>query len=109
MSLGLISNGCYQDPALVLGVSLGVLLDNSMRVQPHMFPAGIVMDVISTLADPSGINGWGKAGLGLDGAIDHRLGLLGRAKSQGVGHTAMARGVPLEAEPGHEYQSRSVR
>lgn len=34
------------------------------------------MDIIRTLADPSGVNGWNKARLGLDGAIDHRLGML---------------------------------
>lgn len=102
MSLGHISNGAYQDEAVLPEKSLGALLDNSMRVQPHLFPAGVVMDIICTLADPSGINGWGKAGLGLDGAIDHRLGLLRIAKLRGVGRTAMARGVPLEAEPGHE-------
>ena len=37
------------------------------------------MDIIRTLADQSGINGWGKPGLGLDGAIRHRLKLSGVA------------------------------
>lgn len=60
------------------------------------------MNVIRTLANPSRVNCWGKARLGLDGAIDHRLGLLGIAKFKVVGRTAMARGVPLEAEPEHE-------
>ena len=44
-----------------------------------MFAARIVVDIIRTLADPSGINGWGKTGLGLDGAIHHRLKLSGVA------------------------------
>ena len=73
-----------------------------MRVQPHMLAAGIVMDIIRTLADPSGINGWVEAALGLHTAIDHRLELLEIAEFGRVGHTAMAKGVPLEAEPGHE-------
>lgn len=73
-----------------------------MRVQSHMFPAGIVMDVIRTLANPSRVNGWAKARLGLDGAIDQRLGLLGAVKLKEAGRTAMARGVPLEAEPGYQ-------
>lgn len=38
------------------------------------------MNIICTLANPSGINCWGKAELGLDGAIDHRLELLGMKK-----------------------------
>ena len=79
-----------------------------MRVQPHMLAAGIVMDIISTLADPNGIDGWVKAGLGLDAATDHRLGLLGIAELRDAGHTAMAKGVPLEAEPGHECQWKDV-
>ena len=40
------------------GESLGILLDDSMRVQPHMFPAGIVMDIICTMTNQSGINCW---------------------------------------------------
>lgn len=79
-----------------------------MRVQPHMLAAGIVMDIISTLADPSGIDGWVKAGFGLHATIDHRLGLLGIVRFRDAGHTAMAKGVPLEAEPGHECQSKNV-
>lgn len=73
-----------------------------MRVQPHVFATGIVVDVICALANPSGINGWGKVGFGLDGAIDHCLGLLECMGLCQIGHTAMARGVPLEAEPGHD-------
>ena len=53
-----------------------VSLDNTVCVQSHVFPTGIVMDIICTLADPSGINGRTKARLGLDRAIDHRLRLL---------------------------------
>lgn len=83
--------------------SFRVLLDDSMRVQSHVFPTGIVMDIVCTLANPRGVNGWGKARLGLDRAIDHRLGLLGKVKTREVGSTAMARGVPLEAEPGPGY------
>ena len=66
------------------------------------------MDIICTLADPGSINGWGKAGLGLDGAIDHRLGLLEKAQIGGRGRTAMARGVPLEAEPGYTCYLKGV-
>ncbi len=73
-----------------------------------MLAAGIVMDIISTLADPSGIDGWVKAGFGLHAAIDHGLGLLGIAGFRVVGHTAMAKGVPLEAEPDHECQSKNM-
>ena len=62
------------------------------------------MDIIRTLADPGGIDGWGKAGLGLDGAIDHRLGLLAKPENGGWRRTAMANGVPLEAEPRHACQ-----
>lgn len=61
------------------------------------------MDIICTLAYPRGINGWGKAGLGFDGAIDHCLGLSVRTRIGEVGRTAMAKGVPLEAEPGHVF------
>ena len=82
---------------------LRVLLDDRMRVQSHMFPAGIVVDIICTLANPLGVNGWGKARLGLDRATDHCLGLLGKEKIREVGGTAMAKGVPLEAEPGPGY------
>ncbi len=67
-----------------------------------MFPARIVMNIICTLANPGCVDCWGKARLGLDGAIDHRLGLLGIATFKVVGRTAIARGVPLEAEPEHE-------
>lgn len=84
------------------------LLDDGMRVQSHMFPAGIIMDIICTLADPRGIDGWAKAGLGLDAAIDHRLGLSGLVRIEELGLTAMANGVPLEAEPGHAIQLKAV-
>ena len=56
-----------------------------MRIQPHMFPTGIVVDVIGALADPGGVYGWREAGLGLDGAVDHCLGLLGREDRIGCG------------------------
>lgn len=59
--------------------SFGHLLDYRMCVQPHVFAARIVMDIIRTLADQSGINGWGKTGLGLDGTTRHCLKLLGVA------------------------------
>lgn len=51
----------------------GALLDNTVRVQPHVFPTRVVVDIICTLANGSGINGWGKAGFGLDGDIHHLL------------------------------------
>ena len=51
--------------------SLVSLLDNRMRVQSHVFPAGIVVNIIGALAHPGGINGWRETGLGLDGAVDH--------------------------------------
>lgn len=57
----------------------GHLLDYRMYVQPHVFAARIVMDIIRTLADQSGINGWGKTGLGLHGTTRHCLKLLGVA------------------------------
>ena len=60
------------------------------------------MDIVCTLAYPSGINGWDKAGFGLDGTIHHCLVLLAVYDTAGWKHTAMAKGVPLEAEPGHE-------
>ena len=60
------------------------------------------MDVICTLTDPCGINGWGKAGFGLDGAVHHRLYLSALQENVGVERTAIAKGVPLDAEPGDE-------
>ena len=54
-----------------------------MGVQSHVLPARIVVDIVCTLADPSGINGWSKTGLGLDRPIDHCLGLLEITNSKG--------------------------
>ncbi len=50
-----------------------------------MLAAGIVMDIISTLADPSGIDGWVKAGFGLHAAIDHDLGNIRNSRIQSCG------------------------
>ena len=59
------------------------------------------MYVICTLTDPCGINGWGKAGFGLDGAVHHGLYLSALQENLGGDRTAIAKGVPLDAEPEH--------
>lgn len=61
----------------------GALLDNRMRVQPHVFPTGVVVNIICTLADASGINSWGKARFGFDGGIHHLLVTLGTYNNMG--------------------------
>ena len=60
------------------------------------------MDVICTLTDPRGINGWGEAGFGLDGAVRHRLEPSASKENVEGGRTTIFKGVPLDAEPGHE-------
>lgn len=79
-----------------------------MRIQPHLLPARVVVDVVVRGADEFCVQGGGEAGLGFDGQAYHWLLPRGgnKVSRRGVGCgfggyilTAMARGVPLEWEP----------
>ncbi len=85
LSLEHISHGALPNLAIDHGKSLGAILDSSMRIQAHVFSAGIVVDTICAVAYPDGINGRRKARLRLDAAIDHCLGLSGRYEIVGGG------------------------
>ena len=66
-----------------------------------MFPTRVVMDVIVASAHELSVQCGGEAGLGFDCAADHGLESSEEGRElQIVQHTATARGVPLEAEPG---------
>ena len=50
-----------------------LVFDLSMRIQSHVFPVRIIVDIVVGLADELGVDLWGETGFGLDVYAGHGL------------------------------------
>lgn len=55
-----------------------------MRIQPHMLPSRIVVDIIGPRTHEFGIDFWGEARLALDSAAGNRLKELAKGSSHNL-------------------------